>query len=67
MSTLCAPYVRPVAPFCTGFTLPVQARRANVRPYRAGSRHGPAAMTVRCRELSRLAAACDGTAKRLRF
>jgi hypothetical protein len=55
MRTLNSPYVRPVVPFCTGFSWSVQARRANVRPHRAGLRHGPAAMTVRCRELSPLA------------
>jgi hypothetical protein len=53
MRTLSSLSVRPVAPFCTGFTLSVQVPRVTVRPRGAGSCHGPAAMTVRCRELSR--------------
>jgi hypothetical protein len=52
MSTLSSLRVRPVAPFCTASTRSVQARRMNVRAHRVGLRHGPAAITIRCRELS---------------
>ena len=55
MSALSSLRVRPVAPFCTASTRSVQARRMNVRAHRVGLRHGPAAITIRCRELSGLA------------
>ena len=45
MSALSSVRVRPVAPFCTGST-----RSVTVRPYCIGSRHRPAAMTMRCRD-----------------
>ena len=47
MSTFSSLSVRPEALFCTGSTRSVQTRRVGARP-------GPAVMTRRCRELSRL-------------
>ena len=60
MSTLNSLSVRPVAPSCTGCRRSIQARRVTVRDRRTGLRHGPAAMTVRCRELSRLTGGAIG-------